>query len=283
MKSVHTTKKCYPPILVYPDYTKAFILTTDTSNEALGAVLSQGKIEDEKHIEFASKALNDAGKRYSTIEKEFLGIVWATKQFRHYLLQRHFKINTDHQPLRGISNLKDQTSRLAKFRHKLSEYDFEILYKPGKTNFNADALSRLPLHQSETLTVQTRSMDKAAGKVENSGEVELEEPDRGGRGVRILTDPAEIKTIIRDYHDSVLGGHVGVKKTTTRISKSFRWKGMHKQIKQYVLNCPKCQINKSSKLTRMQLTLTYTPNKPFDKVYMDIVGILPATTSGNKY
>ena len=79
-------------------------------------------------------------------------------------------------------------------------------------------------------------MDKAADKVENSGEVELEEPDRGGRGVRILTDPAEIKTIIRDYHDSVLGGHVGVKKTTNTISKSFRWKGMHKQIKQYVLN-----------------------------------------------
>ena len=64
-----------------------------------------------------------------------------------------------------------------------------------------------------------------------------------------------------------------IPKTTNRIGKLFRWKGMHKQIKQYVLNCPKCQINKSSKLTRMRMTLTDTPNKLFDKVYMDIVGL----------
>ena len=41
--------------------------------------------------------------------------------------------------MRGIANLKDQTTTLDKFRHKLSEYDLEILYKPGKTNLNVDA------------------------------------------------------------------------------------------------------------------------------------------------
>ena len=60
------------------------------------------------------------------------------------------------------------------------------------------------------------------------------------------------------------------------------WKGMHKQIKQYIINCPKCQIKKNSKLTIMPLTLKDTSNKQL-KVYMDIVGIKPETTSGNKY
>ena len=58
---------------------------------------------------------------------------------------------------------------------------------------------------------------------------------------------------------------------------------MAKQIKRYVLNCPKCQVNKSYRLTKMPMVLTDTSNKPFDKVYVDIVGILPETKSGNKY
>ena len=56
---------------MYPDYSQPFILTTDASNEAIGAVLSQGKIGEDRPIAFASKALNDAESRYSTIEKEF--------------------------------------------------------------------------------------------------------------------------------------------------------------------------------------------------------------------
>ena len=58
---------------------------------------------------------------------------------------------------------------------------------------------------------------------------------------------------------------------------------MNKQIEEYVSCCPKCQANKSSKLTKMPMVITDTPTKPFDKVHMDIVGILPTTTSGNKF
>lgn len=87
------------PILKYPDFDKDFVLTTDASNFAIGAVLSQGTIGSDKPIAYASRTLNESEINYSTIEKELLAIVWATKYFRPYLFGRKFKIVTDHKPL----------------------------------------------------------------------------------------------------------------------------------------------------------------------------------------
>src|SRR5699024_8804902 len=70
------------PILQYPDYFKPFILTTDASNFAIGAILSQGEIGKDLPIAYASRSLNNAECHYSTIEKELLAIIWATKHFR---------------------------------------------------------------------------------------------------------------------------------------------------------------------------------------------------------
>ncbi|KAI5721603.1 hypothetical protein M8J77_022863 [Diaphorina citri] len=133
------------PILTYPDFTKTFTLTTDASNFALGAVLSQ----NDHPIAYASRTLNDHEKNYSTIEKELLAIVWATKHFRPYLFGQKFKIITDHRPLTWLFNLKEPNSKLVCWRLKLEEYDYEIEYKPGKQNSNADALSRIEIHNNE--------------------------------------------------------------------------------------------------------------------------------------
>lgn len=141
------------PILQYPDFTKDFNLTTDASNLAIGAILSQGPIGADRPICFASRTLNDNEINYSTIEKELLAIVWATKYFRPYLFGRKFKILTDHKPLQWMMNLKEPNSRLTRWRLKLSEYDFTVLYKKGKMNTNADALSRVEIHNEETKTL----------------------------------------------------------------------------------------------------------------------------------
>ena len=84
-----------PEILQFPDFEKEFILRTDASGFALGAVLSN---HDDKPIAYGSKTLNPAERNYSTIEKELLAIVWAVKHYRPYLFGRHFKILTDHRP-----------------------------------------------------------------------------------------------------------------------------------------------------------------------------------------
>ncbi|XP_061385253.1 LOW QUALITY PROTEIN: uncharacterized protein LOC133320633 [Danaus plexippus] len=141
------------PILQYPDFSKDFILTTDASNVAIGAVLSQGNIGTDKPIAYASRTLNDSETNYSTIEKELLAIVWATKYFRPYLFGRKFKIITDHRPLQWVMNLKEPNSRLTRWRLKLSEYDFSVTYKQGKYNTNADALSRIELNNEELSSI----------------------------------------------------------------------------------------------------------------------------------
>lgn len=135
------------PILQHPDFKKPFVLTTDASNFAIGGVLSQGPIGSDKPICYASRTLTDTEINYSTIEKELLAIVWATKYFRPYLFGRKFTIVTDHKPLIWMMNLKDPNSRLIRWRLKLEEYDYKLHYKKGIQNSNADALSRIKINK----------------------------------------------------------------------------------------------------------------------------------------
>lgn len=131
------------PILHYPDFNKEFVLTTDASNYAIGAVLSQGG----HPICYASRTLNGAETRYATFEKELLAIVWATKYFRCYLLYRKFKIQSDHQALKFLDNMKDPNDRVIRWKIRLSEFDYIIEYLKGKYNVVADALSRIEVNQ----------------------------------------------------------------------------------------------------------------------------------------
>lgn len=72
-------------ILIFPNFEKPFILTTDASDKAIGAVLSQGDIGKDKPITFISRTLNSSEENYATNEKEMLAIVWALDNLRNYL------------------------------------------------------------------------------------------------------------------------------------------------------------------------------------------------------
>jgi glutathione S-transferase len=144
------------PVLQYPDFTKPFVLTTDASGFAVGAILSQGTIGQDKPIAFASRTLNQAEQNYSTIEKELTAIVWACRYFRPYLLGKHFTIVTDHRPLTWMFSVKDPSSRLLRWRLLLEEYDYTIAYKAGKKNVNADALSRNPVVMTVMITLKEK-------------------------------------------------------------------------------------------------------------------------------
>ncbi len=132
-----------PPVLAYPDFTKKFVLHTDASGNGIGAILSQHNEDGaERPIAYASRRLEKSERNYSTIEQEALAIVWAVKYFRPYLYGRNFSIATDHAPLRWLMTTKSPSGRMSRWQLQLQEYDIDIYYKPGKTNTNADALSR---------------------------------------------------------------------------------------------------------------------------------------------
>lgn len=108
--------------------------------------MSQGPIGQDRPISYASRTLNKAECNYSTTEKECLAVIFGTKVFRPYLYGYRFTVLTDHKPLEWLFKCKDPGSRLIRWRLKLEEFEYDIKYKKGKINTNADALSRFPVN-----------------------------------------------------------------------------------------------------------------------------------------
>lgn len=161
-----------PPILAFPILDQEYRITTDASQTAVGAVLSQEhQLEDEKAdlpICYMSRTLNQAERKYAVIEKELLAIVYALKQFRPYVYGRKCLIITDHKPLVWLMKLKNPSSRLMRWKLELSEYDLDIIHKPGILNANADALSRIEITPQEILGTE---------HIQNKVEMKYPEPE----------------------------------------------------------------------------------------------------------
>lgn len=115
------------PVLMYPDYEKPLIVSTDSSSKAVGAVLSKlHKNGRELPIYYASRNLNDAENKYSAFERETLGIVFALKKFSYYLLSQKFKLYTDHQAQKYVINLRDPHGRIARWMSLTSRFCIDL-------------------------------------------------------------------------------------------------------------------------------------------------------------
>ena len=136
------------PILAYPDYSKPFILETDASLKGLGAVLSQ-RSEDNtvRVIAYASRSLRPGEKSmkdYSSAKIELLALKWSVcEKFKDYLLGSKFTVYTDNNPLVYVKTSKLGAAQI-RWLSELALYDFDIIYRTGKSNLVADALSRRP-------------------------------------------------------------------------------------------------------------------------------------------
>ncbi|KAG1514733.1 hypothetical protein G6F45_011487 [Rhizopus arrhizus] len=132
------------PVLSRPDFSKPFILVTDASKLGLGCILTQLDADGKEHpVIYASRSLKSSEVNYAATKLECLAVVWAVKMFRPYLLGEKFTIMTDHSALTGLLKAKNPTGILARWIAILSEYEYEIKYRPGRVNESADFLSRL--------------------------------------------------------------------------------------------------------------------------------------------
>ena len=133
------------PILAYANYEKEFKLHTDASDKGLGAILYQEGEDNKDHvIAYASRSLNPAEKNYPAHKLEFLALKWAvTDRFHEYLYGGVFKVFTDNNPLTYVLTTAKLDATGQRWIASLANYTFSLHYKSGKTNIEADALSRI--------------------------------------------------------------------------------------------------------------------------------------------
>ncbi|KMQ83357.1 enzymatic polyprotein endonuclease reverse [Lasius niger] len=188
------------PVLKYPDFSEEFNVTTDASDYAIGAVLSQGPVGNDRPVAYASRILSRAEQNYNTTEKELLAIIWAVKHFRPYIYGTKFKIITDHKPLIWLFNVTDPGSRLIRWRLKLEEYDYEIIHKAGRANANADALSRHVIQDANNI-----KREEEIFKIEEEKEI--------ADDLKKIYTEEEKQQILYEYHDAPTEGHQGIERT----------------------------------------------------------------------
>ena len=88
--------------------------------------------------------------------------------------------------------------------------------------------------------------------------------------------------ITQELHSTPYSAHPGIQRTIGRVRKSFYWKGMFGDVRQYVENCPVCQMKKSDhQIAKGKLTSTQIPEEKWKEISIDFIMDLPRT-SGNK-
>ena len=147
LKKIFMTK----PFLRQPDYNKKFIIETDASAVATGAVLLQEDSNNNGQLQpiaYISKALTDTERNYQIYDREMLAIIRALQSFRPYILGCPITttIHCDHKNLSFYREPQHLTGRQARWIEYIQQYNIEIHWKPGKHMIISDSLSRRPDH-----------------------------------------------------------------------------------------------------------------------------------------
>ena len=199
-EAFQTAKKILTSELLVKPFNPALkteLLTDAARLGGLGYALLQRNTDDTlRLIQCGSRSLSSAETRYATNELEGLAILYAITDCHFYLMGTKFTVITDHRPLMGTFNkdLQDiPNARLQRFRERLTQYDFEVIWVPGKTHLIADALSRAPVFAPKEKEIVTCNAALAYSVAEDPA-------------LQPLYDAAEDDTSYQQIKDAILRG-----------------------------------------------------------------------------
>jgi hypothetical protein len=309
------------PILGTFDPELENVIETDASDRAIGAVHSQvqkdGKL---KLIAFYSRKLSPAELNYEIHDKELLAIVAALQEWRVCLegSKHQVQVYTDHKNLLTFTKTKTLNRRQVRWSETLANYNIKILYRRGKDNGRADALSRRPDYfdgeEDREHTIFRETPDgleynhrelNATYTVEEEGIIQeikgaynkdklakdwIEHPpeDRGFKskdGILYFEGKIYVPSgtmrdkVVSEHHDPVLYGHPGIGKTLEHITRNFYFPGMRKRVEDYVKRCADCNMNKPDRHKPYGSMKTPTiPTRAWKSIAWDFITKLPEST-----
>ena len=303
---------CEAPVLQIPNFSRDFVLTTDASDVAVSAVLQQRIDGSLLPISYHSRILSPAERGYSTYEKECLGVIFGCEKCRIYLEHKPFELQCDNLALCWLLKRVKDVGRLGRWILRLSPFKFTVTHTRGIDNVVADALSRmfeghspedpaalcgmmmnsLPLvysslkeHQDndefcKDLRGGIERKDNAANKFQIHNQLLCYFP-RGARRRRYVV-PVSLKgMVIKYFHDGILAGHLGARKTLSKISSNLWWVKMREDVFKYVQQCELCQRAKPAQNTRVGFHSAKPSSYPMERLFIDFVGPLVRSKRGN--
>ncbi len=211
------------PILAIFDPSLPINIYTDASVEGIGAILKQVQSDGvEKPVAYFSKKLNLYQKKKKAIYIECLAIREAIRYWQYWLLGTRFQVFTDHKPLENLKINSRTDEELGDLVNYLHQFDFRVIYRTGKTNIEADCLSRNPVLSAESpslidcirtanfLTLKQIKIDQLTLTQNDKTILEkgiLYHVDKNKK--RILLSEALGRKLIEYTHEQY--GHIGVK------------------------------------------------------------------------
>ena len=304
------------PVLVKAQVNQPFELHTDASQDHVGAVLMQRHGGSLKPIGYFSKKLKPVEQRYSTTDREALGIILACRRFHHFLWGVTFTIHTDHQPLVSVFRRKTKSPRMSRWVVEMQDYRFRVEYNPGKTNHVADQLSRpvrpICYRQEETYLGLTKEEFQAK---------QLEEPrwselihyleggplprkkfpralinqfilhegllylsaDKLDNSIQLkLVVPQELRKAALSVGHDKTSGHLGRRKTIDCLETTFYWPSLRTDVHKFVTECVTCQRHKDGLALQQPYQELPPVTRPLDRISLDLTDMLSGA-NGYRY
>lgn len=299
-----------PPVLHLPDFSKRFVVQADASSIAIGAVLSQRVDGLLAPVAFASRTFSLTERGLGVYEKETLAVLFALEKFSTYIEHEEFDLYTDNQALSWVLGHPHQLGKLGRWLLRLSRFRFKIYHIKGKENVVADVLSRMydpsefvveqPNHLSllqaypdcfvNIKNEQARDdfCQQICRDIDNGVDVPYAIKDgyvcytgKNKLGKKIVVPVKLRNLVIKYFHDSVFGGHLGVNKTFNKIAISFAWPSLKGDVSDYVRSCADCQLCKPAQMSRFGFSAAGVAPFPWHTVHVDIFGPLTRSKNGN--